>query len=132
MPRKKAKAQENALPSGQRVKVARASLTPYVQPPVPKLPPLKPGDLDNPWVRKRVNRLADEMLAIADQQLVDHAIYSDAPPGNGMPRVRDFIERCRLRIETRKWLLAKLLPKTYGDATAQAGTGPVVNVQINM
>ena len=33
----------------------------------------------------------------------------------------DMVDRSKLMIDTRKWLLSKLLPKKYGDRTVLAG-----------
>ncbi len=52
----------------------------------------------------------DEMLDIADCE--DHDII-ETDEG---PRVNhDVIQRDRLRVDTRKWMLSKLQPKKYGD-----------------
>ena len=53
--------------------------------------------------------LADDLVEIADDKLGDPA-------------------RDRLRVDTRKWLLSKALPKVYGDKLAHTGAdgeGPV-------
>jgi transposase-like protein len=63
--------------------------------------------------------LSEELLEIADDgtndwmerdgvQLVDH----------------EHISRSKLRIDTRKWLMAKLQPKKYGDKVTNEHTGP--------
>jgi hypothetical protein len=36
----------------------------------------------------------------------------------------EHIQRSRVRIDTRKWLLSKMLPKVYGDKSEVAVTGP--------
>lgn len=36
----------------------------------------------------------------------------------------DMVERARLQVDTRKWLLAKMAPKRYGDKVQQEITGP--------
>lgn len=46
--------------------------------------------------------MADEILEIADNKGED-------------------VQRDRLRVDTRKWLLAKVLPKVYGDKTMVSG-----------
>jgi hypothetical protein len=52
-----------------------------------------------------------EIIAIADDASEDFIITEDGR------RVVDHeaINRSRLKVETRKWLLSKLLPKKYGD-----------------
>ena len=62
--------------------------------------------------------LADELLEIADdgtndwidrdgQRVCDH----------------DHVSRSRLRVDTRKWMLSKMLPKVFGDRTQLVGDG---------
>lgn len=48
----------------------------------------------------RADQMADEILEIAD---------------NGSNKDNVIVQRDRLRIDSRKWLLAKLQPKKYGD-----------------
>lgn len=58
--------------------------------------------------------MADQLLDIADDGLND--TYIDE---NGNIKVdTDITQRARLRIDTRKWFLAKLAPKIYGDNAA--------------
>lgn len=54
--------------------------------------------------------LAEECLDIADDSTDDTIINSD---GFDVCNT-EWINRCRLRIDTRKWLASKLLPKQYG------------------
>jgi len=57
--------------------------------------------------------LAEQCLEIADDNSRDSVI----DPTTGFEVCNtDFIARCRLRIDTRKWLAAKLLPKQYGKS----------------
>ena len=68
-------------------------------------------------------RMADEIIQISDDSSGD--TYEDA---DGNERVNhDHIQRSRLRVDTRKWLLSKALPKMYGDKVAltDAEGGPV-------
>ena len=55
--------------------------------------------------------LAEECLEIADDSTEDVAYDKD---GNVTCNT-EFIARARLRVDTRKWLASKLLPKQYGD-----------------
>lgn len=60
---------------------------------------------------------ADEILEIADDGTNDS--YVDE---NGRERTdHDVVHRSKLRIDTRKWLLAKLMPRKYGERTVLAG-----------
>ena len=58
--------------------------------------------------------MGDELLEIADNAIND---WMDRTYGDETVRVVDHeaINRSRLRIDTRKFLLSKLLPKKYGD-----------------
>lgn len=50
------------------------------------------------------------MLDIADSSNADISIVEGRLVVDG-----DAIQRAKLRIETRKWMLSKLAPKKYGD-----------------
>lgn len=72
----------------------------------------------------RAERMADEMLEIADnfehdmtttedgREITDHAV----------------VNRDRLRVDSRKWLLAKLHPKKYGDKIDMTTGGEKINI----
>lgn len=60
--------------------------------------------------------LAEECLEIADDDSFDTKI--DAVSGNEVCNT-EFIARSRLRIDTRKWLASKLLPRQYGQAAEE-------------
>ena len=65
--------------------------------------------------------LFDEMLEIADtpqQGVTTKESYKGTETRTG-----DMIEHRRLRVDTRKWMLAKALPKVYGDKLAAEVTG---------
>jgi len=55
--------------------------------------------------------LADDILVISDDGSND--TYKDAD-GNDRTNT-DVVQRSRLRVDSRKWILAKLMPKQYGD-----------------
>lgn len=55
--------------------------------------------------------LAEETLEIADESDNDVTINAI---GNEVCNT-EFVNRSRLRVDTRKWLTSKLLPKIYGD-----------------
>ncbi len=55
--------------------------------------------------------MADELLDIADDGTNDWGIDSK---GNEKPNI-DHIKRSALRVDARKWYLAKLAPKRYGE-----------------
>lgn len=59
----------------------------------------------------RAEALFDEMLDIAD-----YGVNDTQTDENGNKIVNhDVIQRSRLRIDTRKWIVSKLNPKKYGD-----------------
>ena len=66
------------------------------------------------------HRLADEILEIADNGTNDY-VEKAAEEGAHVIVDHDHIARSRLRVDTRKWLLSKVLPKIYGDRFTVAG-----------
>ena len=65
-------------------------------------------------------RLSDELLEIADDGSNDTYETDSGTAVN-----QDVIARSRLRVDTRKWMLSKMLPKRYGDKITQEHTGAV-------
>ena len=59
--------------------------------------------------------LADDLLEAVNRA---HEVASD--PESGSQRVA----ACRLEVDTKKWILAKMLPKVYGDRTQMEISGP--------
>ena len=58
--------------------------------------------------------MADDLVEITDDARNDWM----ARPGNNTPGYElngEHVQRSRLRVDTRKWLLSKALPKVYGD-----------------
>lgn len=55
--------------------------------------------------------MSDEVLEIADYGTNDTYLDND---GNKRTDY-DVVQRSRLRVDTRKWLLSKMLPKVFGD-----------------
>jgi hypothetical protein len=72
--------------------------------------------------------LVDEMLDIADEATNDWMeVHDKDNPGyrlNG-----EHINRSRLRVDTRKWIAAKLKPKRYGDKVAVGGAEDLPPIQ---
>lgn len=56
--------------------------------------------------------LAEEMMEIADDSSQDLDRIDDY--GNRIEN-KEFVNRSKLRVETRKWIASKLKPKKYGD-----------------
>ncbi len=77
------------------------------------------GDFAEQYAQARVACLeyhAEEMLDIADDSTND---WIERKNSNGdvikVEENGEAINRSRLRLDTRKWLLSKLVPKKYGD-----------------
>ncbi len=68
--------------------------------------------------------LADEILEISDDASNDFMSRQHA--GGEDERVLDaeHVQRSRLRVDSRKWLLSKLKPGVYGDKISQEISGP--------
>lgn len=67
----------------------------------------------------RTELWAEGLIEIADDGRNDTYVDED-----GIQRVdHDHVARSRLRVDTRKWLASKLLPKTYGDKVTTEVTG---------
>jgi len=64
--------------------------------------------------------LADEIVDIAEDGRNDWVERENARTGETYIALnREAIERSRLRIDARKWVASKLLPKRYGDRIQQ-------------
>lgn len=60
---------------------------------------------------EQADSVFEEMLEIADDGRRDYSVDED-----GREIVdHDHIQRSKLRVETRKWMLGKMAPKKYGD-----------------
>lgn len=70
--------------------------------------------------------LFDDILEIADT--TQEGIKTVEKPTGIEVTTADMIEHRRLRVEARKWMLARALPKVYGDKLAHtaADGGPLV------
>lgn len=69
---------------------------------------------DTPARAQLLERMAEEIHQIADTPVEGVTITTKADGGVEEKRA-DMIEHRRLQIESRKWLLARLMPKKYGD-----------------
>ena len=59
-----------------------------------------------------IDKIADDIMTIADEDLI--------PTGEGKVDSA-MVQKQRLRVDTRKWLLSKLAPKKYGDKLELTG-----------
>jgi hypothetical protein len=67
--------------------------------------------------------MADEITQIADNTQ-EGMITTEKGDGTVEIKRADMLEHRKLRIESRKWLAAKLLPKVYGERVQQEVSGP--------
>jgi len=59
------------------------------------------------------HKMADDLMDIADDGRNDYIETDVGPVLNS-----EHVQRSRLRVDTRKWMLSKTLPKIYGDKLA--------------
>ena len=83
----------------------------------------------------QVETLAEEIIDISDNGTNDWMQLND-PDNPGYALNGEHIQRARLRVDTRKWFVAKMLPKKYGDRQILAGDkdaplSPTVNLIIH-
>lgn len=71
---------------------------------------------------QQMTAMGEEILEIADQYSPEADVLQP-----------DHIQRARLRIDTRKWLMSKCAPKVYGDRITHAGDAenPVVTKDLS-
>lgn len=72
----------------------------------------------------------DEMLEIADTACLGKKTTTKAD-GKTEVVTGDMVDRARLQIDTRKWLMSKLKPKKYGDRTTLQGD-PDQSLELNI
>lgn len=84
----------------------------------------------HPWFRDRyekamelrAHRLFEQMLDISDTPVIGETT-TENPDGSVEVKRGDMAQHRRLQIDTRKWVLARMLPKVYGDKLAHEVTG---------
>jgi hypothetical protein len=78
----------------------------------------------------RSDRIFEDILAIADK--ANNDTYRDA---DGVERVnREVVDRAKIQIDARKWMLGKMQPKKYGDKmdiTSDGKTLPAPVIVLN-
>lgn len=63
--------------------------------------------------KERADALVDQMLEIADDNKLDVSVDAD-----GKWNVSgEVVQRSKLRVDTRKWIAARMNPKKYGEAS---------------
>ena len=65
--------------------------------------------------------MADELLDIADDASKDWTVGDRG----GLVADHEHVNRSRLRVDTRKWVLAKVLPQRWGEKPADPSAPPV-------
>ncbi len=97
----------------------------------------KPGFLEQYTRAKQEasDALAEEIIDISDDGSND---WMEINKGGYKSTLldREHVDRSKLRIETRKWIMAKMKPKKYGDKLDMTTNGkdiptPILNVQRN-
>ncbi len=75
---------------------------------------------------------ADEIIEIADDSTTDLVTKTGRNGATYEAVDQEHIQRSRLKVDTRKWLLSKLLPKQYGDRVEVEHGGEVThNLQLS-
>ncbi len=66
--------------------------------------------------------LSDQIISIAD----DHKDDTIINPNTGVPQMNaEWVARCRLQVDARKWKASKLAPKKYGERVQTEHSGSV-------
>lgn len=63
----------------------------------------------------RADKLADEILEIADDGSRDDKTMKDRSGNDYTVEDTEWVNRSKLKVDARKWLLSKLAPKKYGE-----------------
>ena len=71
---------------------------------------------------------AEDIIEIADNATND---YMEKLEGDGYIFNSENVQRSRLRIDTRKWLMSKLNPKVYGDKLDMTTNGNDIGVSLS-
>ena len=72
-----------------------------------------------------VESWGDEMLEISDDGTTDYVIKKGRNGTEYEAVDQEHIQRSRLRVDTRKWLMSKLAPRKYGDRVEHEHLGEV-------
>ena len=67
--------------------------------------------------------LADEILDIADDGTNDYVERQNKDGSTSVVFDAEQVQRSKLRVDARKWLLSKMLPKQFGDKVTVGGDG---------
>ncbi len=67
---------------------------------------------------------AEEIIEISDDGSNDWMERKNGDGSTDEVENKEVLARSRLRVDTRKWLMARMAPKKYGDKVVQEHTGP--------
>ena len=73
---------------------------------------------------------ADQIIDIADDSSDDYVERQRSDGASQKVIDQENIARARLRVDARKWLLSKLMPKVYGDKLALGGDADAPPIQL--
>ncbi len=71
-----------------------------------------------------IERIANETMAIADQaftEIEEQELNAKGEPVVVKRKIAVDVQRAKLQVDTRKWLLSKLAPKKYGEKLELTG-----------
>ena len=71
-----------------------------------------------------IEHWAEEITTISDDSTNDYMEIEDEKGRTKTVVDHENIQRAKLRVDSRKWLLSKLRPQVYGDRTALEHSGP--------
>src|SRR6187549_3219426 len=78
---------------------------------------------------------AEEIIEISDDGTNDFMLRKNGSGEDELVENKDVLARSRLSVDTRKWLMARMAPKKYGDKITQEVTGvdgsplvPIINL----
>lgn len=81
--------------------------------------------------QESADAMADEVIDIADNATNDWMVKHGKDDQEYWQLNGEHVQRSRLRIETRKWLMAKMKPKTYGDKLDVESGGKPITFIVN-
>ena len=71
----------------------------------------------------QAHELAESILTISDDGRNDWMLKNAADDAGWVANGEN-VQRSRLRVDARKWIVSKILPKQYGDVTRNEHSGP--------
>jgi hypothetical protein len=81
--------------------------------------------------RLQAQLLADEIVDIADDSTNDYMLRQSKSGEEYEAANPEVIGRSRLRVDTRKWYLSKVLPKVYGDRVETIHSGRIETTDLS-